>query len=115
VLVQVLDFSRAAGVLWTSQHISSSRGARYYLCELTLFATHHEASLQASSGRTREWAVSRQILHFLIADLPNIRLIDIMICSDMATNAAINTCQSSVIICRYLTTRIARQGSSATD
>jgi hypothetical protein len=42
MLVQMLGFSRAwlesCGCL---QHISSPRGARHYLSELTLFAAHH--------------------------------------------------------------------------
>jgi hypothetical protein len=40
-----------------------------------------------------EWSVSRQRLESLTADLPSITLIDVMICSDRATNATINTCR----------------------
>jgi hypothetical protein len=47
-------------------------------------------------------------------DLPNIRLIDVIICSDMAANATINTCESSVIISRYLTTPYCKARALAT-
>jgi hypothetical protein len=59
-----------------------------------------EASLERRAAEHRyrsDWSGSRQILHFVTADLPNISLIEAMICSDMATNATINTCQSSVM------------------
>jgi hypothetical protein len=41
-------------------------------------------------------------------------LIDVMICSDRATNATINTCQSGVIVLDASQLRIARQGPLVT-
>ena len=99
------------------QHIFLSRVYEPYFCELKI-ATPHRGPYQDHRAVEYlylcEWSVSRQRLHFSTADLPRTMLIDVMICSDRAANATINTCESVVIFLDASRLRIARQGPLAT-